>query len=400
MNRGRALGPGRLDKRNGRWVLAYTDAGGRRRRKVLGTDRRTAERLRTEIIHRRDLERAGLGAEAGQGATLAEFLDQYLADLKPRVTPRHYHNVQGRLRHVVDLLDGLRVADLKPLHAVQIRNRAVAEGRSHRTANLLVDRLAAMLRWAEENELVGRNPLTKLRRLPETRDHQRYRRRALTEAEIECFLAAAEADDERNGLEAGLQGWTRVPQTPMWVGFLETGARWSELRRTTWGDVDLGRRILVLKAENTKSKKQRAVPLREGLTGRLRGLQVVHADILGRVPTIADLVFLSPEGAPWKRPTTNCMRIFDRLLVAAGIPKIDGEGRKLDLHALRHTAGTRLARAGVGLVQTQRLLGHSDPKLTAQVYTHLDVEDLRGSVESLPSLDPGTAAIGRRVAGR
>ena len=66
----------------------------------------------------------------------------------------------------------------------------------------------------------------------------------------------------------------------------------------------------------------------------------------------------------------------------------------------RHTAGTRLARAGVGLVQTQRLLGHSDPKLTAQVYTHLDVEDLRGSVESLPSLDPGTAAIGRRVAGR
>ena len=400
MNRGRALGPGRLDKRKGRWVLAYTDAGGRRRRKVLGTDRRTAERLRSEIIHERDLARAGLGAEAGQRRTLKSILDAYLADLQPRVTPRHFVNVSTRLRHVVTQLDGLRVADLKPLHAVQVRNEAVAAGRSHRTANLLVDRLAAMLRWAEENELVGRNPLTKLRRLPETRDHQRYRRRALTEAEIEVFLAAAEADDERNGLEAELRGWTRVPQTPMWIAFLETGARWSELRRVSWGDVDLGRRVLVLKAENTKSKKQRAVPLREGLVGRLRGLQVVHADILGRVPTIADLVFLSPEGAPWKRPTTNCMRIFDRLLVAAGIPKIDGEGRKLDLHALRHTAGTRLARAGVGLVQTQRLLGHSDPKLTAQVYTHLDVEDLRGSVESLPSLDPGTAAIGRRVAGR
>ena len=29
----------------------------------------------------------------------------------------------------------------------------------------------------------------------------------------------------------------------------------------------------------------------------------------------------------------------------------------------------------------QRLMGHSDPKLTAQVYTHLDVEDLRKALE-------------------
>jgi site-specific recombinase XerD len=37
----------------------------------------------------------------------------------------------------------------------------------------------------------------------------------------------------------------------------------------------------------------------------------------------------------------------------------------------------------VGLVQVQRLMGHSDPKLTAQVYTHLDVEDLRQAVETV-----------------
>ena len=43
----------------------------------------------------------------------------------------------------------------------------------------------------------------------------------------------------------------------------------------------------------------------------------------------------------------------------------------------------RLARAGVGLSQAQRLLGHSDPKLTAQAYTHLDAEDLRDAVAFL-----------------
>lgn len=51
--------------------------------------------------------------------------------------------------------------------------------------------------------------------------------------------------------------------------------------------------------------------------------------------------------------------------------------------ALRHTFGTRLIRMGVGLAQVQYLMGHSDPKLTAQVYTHLDVEDLRGAIDAL-----------------
>ena len=41
------------------------------------------------------------------------------------------------------------------------------------------------------------------------------------------------------------------------------------------------------------------------------------------------------------------------------------------------------ARNGAGLVHVQRLMGHSDPKLTAQVYTHLDVEDLRGAIEGV-----------------
>jgi integrase len=43
-----------------------------------------------------------------------------------------------------------------------------------------------------------------------------------------------------------------------------------------------------------------------------------------------------------------------------------------------------MARAGAALVQAQRVLGHSDPKTTARIYTHLDVEDLRAAVQPLP----------------
>ena len=79
------------------------------------------------------------------------------------------------------------------------------------------------------------------------------------------------------------------------------------------------------------------------------------------------------------------MRILDRLLDRAGIAKVDPQGQKLDIHALRTTCASRMARRGVPLVITQRWLGHSDPKLTAQHYTHLDVEDLRAAVERAPA---------------
>ena len=55
----------------------------------------------------------------------------------------------------------------------------------------------------------------------------------------------------------------------------------------------------------------------------------------------------------------------------------------MDIHALRHSFASELGRAGVGLTQAQALMGHSDPKLTAALYTHLCVEDLRDAISRL-----------------
>jgi len=69
--------------------------------------------------------------------------------------------------------------------------------------------------------------------------------------------------------------------------------------------------------------------------------------------------------------------------------RVDARAQTLDVHALRATCATRLARSGAPLVATQRILGHSDPKLTARHYLLLESEDLRTVVE-------GIAATGRR----
>jgi integrase len=58
---------------------------------------------------------------------------------------------------------------------------------------------------------------------------------------------------------------------------------------------------------------------------------------------------------------------------------------------LRVTHGTALARAGVRLQVVQRLMRHSTPVLTANVYTRLELHDLRGAVGQLGSRQPASA---------
>ena len=330
-----------------------------------------------------------MNTETGD-APLADIQREYLDDLRHRVTPAHHRNVEQRLGRTLTALGAVLVSDLRPLEVIRFRNQRREEGASNRTANLVVDSLRSMLTWALECGLIDGSPLGRIRRLPDGAGHQRCVRRALTDDEITRFLDAARADDLETArlwrTKGGGEGnkrrsSVRVPQAPMWRAFLETGARWSELTRSTWADMDLSRRTLVLRAENTKARRRRIVPLGGPLVAALRQLRLAAAQAVSELGD-ADPVFWTPEGARWSRSTNNAMRIFNRVLKRAGIARVDVEGRKVDIHALRHTFGTRMARSGAGLVHVQRLLGHADPKLTAQVYTHLDVEDLRGAIDA------------------
>ncbi len=97
------------------------------------------------------------------------------------------------------------------------------------------------------------------------------------------------------------------------------------------------------------------------------------------------------------------IRIFDRDLVFAGIARVekrdgkevviktDERGRTIDIHALRHTFGTHPCRAGVPLRTAQAAMRHSDPSLTANVYTDPKLLDVAGALEALPSLQPNGA---------
>ena len=93
-----------------------------------------------------------------------------------------------------------------------------------------------------------------------------------------------------------------------------------------------------------------------------------------------------PPGTPVVDVPAGLVRIFDRDLTHAGIPKRDEWGRTLDVHALRTTFGALLSRGGVPLRTAQAAMRHSDPSLTANVYTDPRLLDVSGALGTLPTL--------------
>ena len=93
-----------------------------------------------------------------------------------------------------------------------------------------------------------------------------------------------------------------------------------------------------------------------------------------------------PSAHVFPASVTNLTRKKDFL--RGGIELVDDEGRVADLHALRTTFGTNLARCGVPPAIAQTLMRHSSIDLTMKYYTKLTVEDLQSrGLDLLPRLE-------------
>lgn len=367
----------------GEWV----DAQGQRRRKHLAGAKADAERILTKILRDRDLELAGMSAEGGHAMPMEEVVAVYLGELAKN-GPRAVKGARVLLDRIIPNLPAQVVRDVTPHAVSKWRNARIEAGMARKTANNYVVALKAALNFCVESRLLGVSPIASLALLPVGAADRVRTPRALSEHEIARLLGeASKADAARP---------EHFPREPMIRAFILTGARYGELAQATWADLDEDRRCILLRAETTKSKKERAIPIHRAFVEELLSLKAHARRVTGRTPHEGSPIFLSPQGKPCSRDASNFRRHLHGLFNAAGIPHTDHRGRVVNVQALRTTTGTRWARCA-DIRHTQALLGHSTPVLTAQCYTDLDVEDLRDAADRLPPL-AGQPLTGRAAA--
>lgn len=154
---------------------------------------------------------------------------------------------------------------------------------------------------------------------------------------------------------------------------VNTGIRQGELLSLTWGQVDLGRKVITLTAEKTKGKKTRRVPLNAAAVAALKGLP--------RGISPATPVFPVMAG----RDQRDLVRRFKRAVEETKINEGVEPRQRVTWHTLRHTFASRLVQRGVNLLTVKELLGHSTLVMVMR-YAHLADDNLRSAVEGLDAL--------------
>lgn len=123
-----------------------------------------------------------------------------------------------------------------------------------------------------------------------------------------------------------------------------------------------------------KGNKQRFVPVADAALRQVES----YLEQRRTMPVSADsddIVFLNQHG----RKLTRVMifTIIRKSAEAAGIIKT------VSPHTLRHSFATHLLQGGADIRAVQELLGH-ESILTTEIYTHLEMRDLRGAMELHP----------------
>ena len=390
-------------RKNDRWYIRYKDAHGRWRQKPCEAETKTEARRLASELQRRE-ERVRLGIEQAPpengGGTVDELLgwwtDTYLAksagyDRAIGTIRKHLIGSKLGRRHLVEITPG----------KIEVFLQEKVDVCAPQTLNHLRGYLSRAFTTARKTDRFrGPNPVTdvKKRKVPKA---------------VPEFLRA----DEVPRVLANLSDrWRSLFATALY-----TGLRKGELLGLCKADVDLENRLLTVshsyRRDTTKGGHADVIPIATELVPYLE-------DAISR--SLSALVFPAPDGSMMS-DRVQLELVLRRALHKAGIVRSwlhkcrrqdcghvetardgdlrrcprckmklwpSGQVRPIRFHHLRHTTASLLLMRGADVAAVQRILRHSDPRLTTETYGHLVPDYLRTQIDRLsfgPACAPSSA---------
>ncbi len=163
-----------------------------------------------------------------------------------------------------------------------------------------------------------------------------------------------------------------------------TGMRRRQIAQLKWGDIDLRRRAIELRAESSKNRRAWEIPIVELLAPSLLELRrhtvttlVDSCELKERY--VFDIALFSNKYYSCRNGHISVRAISNFFLRLRALTGID-----ISAHKLRHTMATELARIG-RYKDLQILLGHTNIRTTMR-YVHPDLDDLRVMTNNIKNI--------------
>ena len=298
-------------------------------------------------------------AEKPTEISLVKAAEKFVAFERDTKKVKEWRTVESRLRIISECLGyDLLLKDIDAEKLTELDARLKAMSRSPKTINHYMGTLKTLFYYAIKKKLyTGDNPIC---------DVKPYvvngKRREYTPDELERIIRASEKVEREAWPNSPIQKRARR----IVLLLLLTGMRAGELLNLKWENI-AGDRI-ILKRSETKQRKEKIIPLTEGIRELLDSLRDDRYKSGYIIPRKKD--------RPIKAYSTKSL--MDKIRKYAEIPDFV-------FHGLRHTASTLMVGHmgnGIGLADVMNILGHSKVETTMK-YVHPDFDRMKRLVEKV-----------------
>jgi len=221
-------------------------------------------------------------------------------------------------------------------------------------------KLNRFFQWLENKKYIRKNPFSMME-YPDVRYEDRK------------FLSRQDIQKIFTALALGLvqqDAFIQRRNLAIFATLLYTGIRKGELLGLQVTDLDLQRRELTVRAETSKSRLRRIIPISSELMKLLR-------DYLSeRIRRKLTTPFIFASSAHDDRLSADGLKHLTETVQRTS-------GVKFHLHQLRHTFAVNMLNNGSDIAKLKQLLGHRDIRMTASYLRCLPTSVMRGDVETL-----------------
>jgi len=308
--------------------------------------------------------------DAARTMTLDVFLENHYREY---AETHHKSPVRGaetiaRIKSRFPDLRQTPLNEIVPFAIERWRTKRLKDGATRATINRDVTALKVALAYAVKKKLLAAHPLTVAADFRPLKGVDRFggKTRILSDDEDVRLRAVLTArDGTRRAARDHHNAWRRERDYPVLVSFgiytdhltplvltaLSTGCRFGELAELRWSDLDLKRKLLIVRSETAKTSTGRTIPLNSEIVKVLKDWQPadVNADAY---------VFAGKDGG----------RLVDIKTAWREIVKT-AKLSSYRFHDCRHTFASRLIAAGADINLVRELLGHATVLMTSR-YLH------------------------------